>query len=241
MPRPDVTSRIATALWERRHPQWAGGRAGRIDPRLELPARSVPRFALDRLSLRARDRLRGRQPWITTEALDLLDELLQPGDRGLEYGAGGTTAWFAERLEHLVSVEGFDQWHGPLRDELDRRGVRNVDLRLVSAPALGYESSEHRDAYVNVAPELERGSLGLVFVDGEYRDECAMRGLELLAPGGLLVLDNAEAYVPSRSRSPWVLDEPSTPLWAEFCALTADWRRIWTTNGVWDTAIWIKP
>lgn len=208
---------------------------------MELPPRSVPRFVADQLAVRARDRLRGRQPWITREALDLLDQLLRPEDRGLEYGAGGTTAWFAERLAHLVSVEGFDQWHAPLREDLDRRGVHNVDLHLVSAPELGYETPEHQAAYVGVAPELEPGSLGLVFVDGEYRDHCAMRALDLLAPGGLLVLDNADIYLPSTSRSPWTLDEPSTPLWADFCEATASWRRIWTTNGVWDTAIWIKP
>ena len=241
MTQQNVTSRVAEALWNRRHPEWAGGHPDRVNPRLELTARGLPRYAYDQISIKVRDKVRGRQPWITRDALALLDDMLRPGDRGLEFGAGGTTAWFAERIAHLDSVEGFGRWYQPLRDELDRLGVTNVDLHLVSADDLGYETPEHRDAYVNVAPDLEPGSLGLVFVDGEYRDECAVRGLDLLAPGGLLVLDNADIYLPSDTRSPCTLDVPSTPLWGEFLERVEGWRRIWTTNGAWDTVLWVKP
>ena len=34
---------------------------------------------------------------------------------------------------------------------------------------------------------------------------------------------------------------PATAGWAEFLDKVAAWRCIWTTNGVWDTVIWIKP
>lgn len=61
---------------------------------------------------------------------------------------------------------------------------------------------------------------------------------ELLRPGGVLVLDNAETYLPTTSRSPWNSTAPATPEWQRFVDLSADWRCVWTTNGVWDTAIW---
>jgi predicted O-methyltransferase YrrM len=94
---------------------------------------------------------------------------------------------------------------------------------------------------VNVVPEIAAESLGFVFVDGEYRDEAALRAITLLKPGGVLVLDNANTYLPSASPVPWKVREPISAQWKEFVARTADWRRIWTTNGVWDTVIWIKP
>jgi hypothetical protein len=237
----NVTSRIAKRLWDKRHPEWADGHAERLDPQLHLTAGRLPRYAFDRLVIRAREKLRGREPWITHRALQLLDEMLEPTHRGLEYGAGGTTAWFAQRVAFLDSVEAFSQWYGPLRDDLDRQGITNVDLHLVPAEDLGYETDAHREAYVCVHPELLPGSLDFVLVDGEYRDHCARRGMELLRSGGVLVLDNADLYVPTDSRSPFRLSEPSTPVWAELLEELAGWRRISTTNGVWDTDLWIKP
>ena len=94
---------------------------------------------------------------------------------------------------------------------------------------------------MNAFPELAPGSLDFVFVDGEYRDECAVRGLELLKPGGLLILDNAELYLPDDTRSPWSVERPISPLWEQVSAELAGWRRVSTTNGVWDTVIWFKP
>jgi predicted O-methyltransferase YrrM len=138
-------------------------------------------------------------------------------------------------------VEGFDEWYEPVARRLAERGVDNVSLHLASADELGYESDAHREAYVGAHPDLEPGSLDFVFVDGEFRDHCALRALTLLRAGGLLLLDNAETYLPSTSRSPWRVEAPATPGWERFAEETRDWRCVWTTNGVWDTAIWIKP
>jgi predicted O-methyltransferase YrrM len=237
----NLTSRLATSWWNRRHPQWAAGRPGELSPRLEITPRVVPRYVRDSLAVRAEALRPDRRPWITRDALEVLDAMLRPSDRGIEWGSGGTTPWFASRIEHLTSVEGSSQWHAGLRAELDARRVDNVDLRLVAADDLGHDTPEHRAAYVGAAPEIEPGSLDLAFVDGEYRDACALRALDLLRPGGLLVLDNAETYLPSTTRSPWSVPAPATPRWQELVDRTAGWRRIWTTNGVWDTAIWLVP
>lgn len=234
-------SAAAMALWKRRHPEWADGHRDRVTPRLQVSAAGLPRYALDRARVAAGARGPGRRPWITAGSRRLLEGLLRPDDVVLEFGAGGTTPWFARRAAKVVSVEAFPRWYRPLRAELDAAGVGNVDLHLVSADELGYETPQHRAAYVGVAPELEPGSVDVVFVDGEYRDECAARGLRLLAPGGFLVLDNAELYTPSTTRSPWRVDEPATPLWGDVLDELAHWRRITTTNGVWDTVVWIRP
>lgn len=237
----NLLSRVGQAVWDRRHPEWAVDRPGHTRPRLEIAARDLPRYALDRVSLRTRALARGQQPWLTARSLELLDQLLLPGDRGVEWGAGGTTPWFAERVASLVSVEGAPQWHAPLLARLDELGVDNVDLHLVSADELGLGSPAHRDAYVQVRPDLEPASLDFVFVDGEYRDDCAARGLTLLRPGGIFILDNATAYLPAETRSPWKVDRPVTETWQRVADELAGWRRIWTTNGVWDTVIWFKP
>lgn len=236
-----LTSRIFEAASGRRTPEWDGLSGEEVRPRATVAVRQLPRYLLDRVSIRARSLTRGKQPWVTQDSLDLLDQLLTSTSRGLEYGSGGTTTWFAERIEFLYSVEGGDTWHAALQQELTRRGVANVDHHLASSNDLGYNTPEHLDAYVNAFAELPPASLDFVFIDGEYRDECAMRALELLKPGGLLVLDNAELYLPDDTRSPWSVDRPISPLWEKVAAEIASWRRVSTTNGVWDTVIWFKP
>ncbi len=241
MDHQNAISRVGQALWERRHPQWAERKPDVVQPMLHIDVTGIPRYVADQATIRARDKFRGRQPWITRDSLHLLDQMLQPGDRGLEFGSGGTTGWFAERVAFLDSVEAAPQYYEPLRDDLARRGLTNVDLHLVSFDTLGRLTPEHQAAYVGVNPSIAEGSLDFVFVDGEYRDLCAMRGADLLGPGGVLILDNADAYLPADTRSPWSVDRPATPLWEAFVERTAGWRSIWTTNGVWDTALWIKP
>ncbi len=236
----NLLGRLGEAFWERRHPEWANPPDGRGTPHLHLSARTAPRYVLDRLAIKALGRSGEPRPWITEDARRLLDQLLRPSDLGLEYGSGGTTWFFAPRVEHLYSVEGFDDWYEPLAEKLRARGVGNVSLHLASARELGYESDAHRAAYVGAHADLEPASLDFVLVDGEYRDECALRALGLLRSGGLLILDNADTYLPSTSRSPWRVDAPVTPGWERFVEATRDWRRVWTTNGVWDTAFWVK-
>lgn len=241
MPPGRVTSALAMKVWARRHPQWAGGRPGHTMPAMRLRPRTLPRTLVDAAAVRVRARAATKPPWLTAEATRLLDELLLPSDHVLEWGSGGTTLFLAPRVAHVTSVEGARPWYEDLSARLREQGTTNVDLQLVPFDELGYETPEHEAAYVGAAPGLEEESLAMVLVDGEYRDGCALRALDLLRPGGLLVLDNAETYLPSTSRSPWHVHEPATAGWAEFERRTSGWRRIWTTNGVWDTAFWFKP
>jgi predicted O-methyltransferase YrrM len=238
----NLVSRVATraALWRHRalpdHPELEA-------PHLELRVRTVPQYALDHAVhayLKRRNGFAG-QPWITPESKRMLETMFLPTDVGIEFGSGGSTEWLSDHVAHVSSIEAFDHWHAALAERLAQRGTTNVDLFLASADELGYETAAHRDQYVNAHADVEPESLDFVFVDGEYRDDCALRGLKLLRPGGLFVLDNSNAYMPSPSRSPWKLDRPASDKWAQFLQEVSGWRYVWTTNGVWDTTVWIKP
>ena len=241
MPPQNLTSRVAQAAWAKRHPQWAQPKPGERFPQIDITPLRATRYVADKLALGVRTKLRGRQPWITFDAVAVLDDVLGPDDVGLEWGSGGTTLWFAPRVKQVHSVEAVPGWHGILSGQLRDQRITNADVRLVSVDDLGYETPEHRAAYVGAFPEIAAGSLGFVLVDGEYRDACALRALDLLKPGGVLVLDNAEAYLPSTTRSPWRLDAPANAGWATFLERVEGWRSIWTTNGIWDTTLWFKP
>jgi predicted O-methyltransferase YrrM len=180
------------------------------------------------------------KPWLTPAANALLPTLLRPTDRGLEWGSGRSTLWLSQRLAHLTSVESDRGWHARVGEMLRGHATDHVDYRLASTePA----SQPERSPYVLVASELPDRSLGFVLVDGDLREHCAVAALPKLAPGALLVVDNANWYLDRPSRSPGSRagKGPLNPTWAEFERRVSGWRSGWTTSGVTDTAFWIAP
>ena len=86
-------------------------------------------------------------------------------------------------------------------------------------------------------------SLDFALVDGVYRDNVALFLLPKIRSGGMLIIDNVNWYLPSLTTSPASLRLPAAPAtaaWEQVAAELAGWRRIWTSNGVWDTAIFVR-
>jgi len=148
----------------------------------------------------------------------------------LEWGAGGSTAFLlreVKSLELLASIEHDAAWFEnvgasiddprlqlrcvvpdvpPTAEELRiKRGQQVWDARAEQEPAL-------MATYVATADSF--GShFDFVFVDGRARRFCLRRGWELLRPGGLMVLHDAQRTeyhdaIPTAARTlflkPWV-------------------------------------
>jgi hypothetical protein len=200
----------------------------------------TPSYLIDRARVWYDERHNPDAPWLTAPAVSILETALRSIDCGLEWGAGRSTRWFAQRTASLVSVEHSRQWLDGVARELQQRGIANVDQRYAHSQTVS-NCAEDMARYVGATADLAPGSLDYVLVDGIYRAECTTRAMELLEPGGILILDNANRYLPSASRSPDSLGQsPPTPEWAEIQVRLASWRLIWTSNGVTDTALWIK-
>ena len=219
----------------------------------------TPRYLRDRAELKLYEWQHPRAPWLTQRAVWLLDRLLKPSDVGLEWGSGRSTLWFARRSSHLVSVEHNEDWYRQVEQQLARARVETVDYRLAHPPAevieewsnghanghgLSNGKPDQSNAYVDVIDEFEPNSLGFALVDGLYRGECALRATEKLKPGGVLIVDNVNWFIPSRSVAPGsrpIGAPPASEAWAELIGILREWRTIWTSNGVTDTAVWLKP
>jgi predicted O-methyltransferase YrrM len=200
----------------------------------------TPRYLVDLALVRAFELRQPDVPWLTRDAVGVLCTALRPSDRGLEYGSGRSTRWLADRTSGLVSVEADHEWYSTVRTQLaSARLAAKVDYRFIPANDLR-DDDPHRAAYLAVAETLPRASLDYVLVDGLYRDECAVRAVDLVKPGGLLIVDNANWFIPNHSRSPLSAREFVSPAWARFGRRVASWRLIWTSSGVTDTAIWVK-
>lgn len=203
----------------------------------------TPRYVWDRLAVMRFERENPNAPWLTAQAIGVLSTWLKPDDVGLEWGSGRSTVWFAKRVRSLVSVEHDERWGRRVPDMLRHHGVEGqIDYRLLNNDLdAGAES-----AYVRIVDELEDDSLDFCLVDGMLRDHCAMACMGKVKPGGILIVDNVNWYLPhdpvSRAPGSRVVEQgAASNIWHEFKTSTAEWRYIWTTNGVWDTAIWVKP
>ncbi|MEQ8685206.1 MAG: class I SAM-dependent methyltransferase [Imperialibacter sp.] len=176
--------------------------------------------------------------WTSPASIVIFRNLLKKDMKGVEFGSGKSTAFFAQHLGHLTSIEHHKGWHEKVQAWMKERNISNVDYRLVEpdekekpfpAPMLSYfpEGLETKKGFVNYVSELltfDDNSIDFLLVDGRARTECALIGIHKLKSGGLLVLDNAERdwYKPVHEA-------------------VKDWPCVFTTTGLTDTVIWFKP
>jgi predicted O-methyltransferase YrrM len=196
----------------------------------------TPRYIIDKLKWSAYQRKHPDTPWLTPQAIQILSTALLPTDAGIEWGSGRSTVWFSTRAKHLTSVEHHPQWYDRIKAQLAQKGASNVTYLQKSLDGQAYSP------YVQIAHDFTDRSLNFALIDGELRRECLIAVMPKIALGGLLVLDNANWYIDHPSRSPdsrsgkGHLDDG----WAHAVKQLSDWRMIWTSSGVTDTAIWFR-
>lgn len=197
-----------------------------------------------------RSALGDARPWLTYAAIEFLEGQLRPGLRIFEYGAGGSTLFFASRAPGGTSVEHDGPWASAVSAALAARGLRWTVLHRAPAPA--GDSGESRsadprelqsfrsrdpdhlgDSFSDYARSIDSidGLFDLILVDGRARPSCFGRALEKVAPGGWLVLDNAERSGYRRvhekmAQLGWERRDFAGPAPYEFpFSLTCAWRR----------------
>jgi predicted O-methyltransferase YrrM len=202
----------------------------------------TPRYVYNRVRQMRYERGHADDPWLTPAAIAMLGSLLRREDTGVEFGSGRSTIWFATRVAALTSVEHDEQWYQAVAARLKDRGLGNVDYIL--APEDQPLDRGGESAYARAALAFPDGGIDFALVDGHYRDYSAKLVLPKIRPGGMLIIDNANLYLPCQSKSPnsrTAALGPQTPVWCDVQDELAGWRSIWTSSGVWDTAIFIKP
>ncbi len=197
----------------------------------------TPRYVADRLRLMVHERRHPDDPWLTADAVRWLDRWLQSHHTGLEWGCGRSTIWFARRVAHLTSAESDAGWYAKVQQRLTELGVaERVSVLLTQDDA----------AYVGITDSVEAVDFALVDGITDLRGACALACLPKIRPSGIVVIDNVNWFVPREqpSRAPnsrGAKDGYASGEWAAFAEAVDGWPVVWTTNGVTDTAIWIKP
>jgi len=205
-----------------------------------------PRYYIKRLQQARFQRAYPDAPWLTASAILLLDNWLKKTDVGFEWGSGRSTIWFASRVSKVISIEENKAWFDIVTARLNENSIANrVDYRFVEC---GLREQDERSShpYVDVVNEMADASLDFALVDGNLRLACLRSVQSKIKPGGLLILDNANRYVPNASLPILqTVNEPrSAPrseLWGQTLGDLKSWRWMNTTDGIWDTRFWVKP
>jgi predicted O-methyltransferase YrrM len=195
----------------------------------------TPTYVFDRLNLASFTFRNQEAPWLTPKSIELLNQIILKTDNGLEFGAGRSTAWLAKRCFNLISIETSQRWM-EMVSETNAAVIAagKLDIRLVETEGQLFKNME----------TIADASIDFALVDShKFRDIAAMQALKKVKPGGFIIIDNCERFLPLPSRSPEAIGPNGT-------ALSAEWRKYWqmtnmlpyihTTSGITDTLIQIK-
>lgn len=157
-----------------------------------------------------RSPINDRRPWIAFEAIDYLDSILTADMLVFEFGSGGSTLFFSDRVRKVISAEHDKAWCEQVVRALEQSRVSNCDLTLYEPelcsgssggdagdPASYLSASPQYDgmhfkAYASSIDRHSDESFDVVLIDGRSRPSCFSHAVRKLKVGGYLVLDNAE-------------------------------------------------
>lgn len=142
-------------------------------------------------------------PWLSYPAIDRLAKAANANADVFEYGAGGSTLWFAERVRHVTTVEHNRGWHAMVAEELRQTGLSNCDLMLKEATRVDSDAGARDcdygswkepgsfERYVRAIDAVPDGTLDIVLIDGRSRAACLLHARRKVRVGGLIVLDDS--------------------------------------------------
>jgi hypothetical protein len=141
-------------------------------------------------------------PWFSYSAVDFLSGFLLPHMTVFEYGSGGSTLFFARRVNSVLSIEDNPAWCERVTSRLEREFIRNVNLRLLPFDFKkpdGFEASLYLRA-------IEEGRFDVIIIDGSeewiyVRPICFEKAEKYVAPGGIIVVDDSWRYLELRQRN----------------------------------------
>lgn len=154
--------------------------------------------------------LDGRIPWLNFPAIDFLQRHLKTTDTIFEYGGGGSTLFFLDRVDKVITIEHSTEWFNQINKKLtDGEKKRWEGCLIFPQPGLDPKLADPSDPeqystadedlngcifknYVASIDRFEDNSLDLVLIDGRSRPSCIRHAVKKVKPNGLLVLDNAD-------------------------------------------------
>ena len=124
-------------------------------------------------------------PWITPGAIIRLQELLKKDFHVVEFGCGGSTIFFANRRNFVISYESDPEFYEKVNTLLLQNELNHVHLSLLTT----------REDYVNVIAGIPDKTIDCVLIDSAIpgligRAEIGRLFLPKLKQSGFMIMDN---------------------------------------------------
>jgi len=167
--------------------------------------------------------------WLPDVAKNWVGDWVKPRMSGIELGCGCSTLWLAERVKHLVSIEGNETWYKRISELLVSRGVENVELIY----------AEPNKRYLAVLKGLEDGAFDFAFSDGPgaLRSQCIIQAWPKVKVGGALIADDTQA--PHSMMGRRFLEKQGVKRQTLRGPGTNPWNGRRNERG-WETSVWIR-
>lgn len=129
-----------------------------------------------------------KTPWITDGANEFLRSYINKDSVVLEFGMGGSTIWFADRVKKLVSIEHDESWFLIIQKELR---IKKVELILHKTTQIS-DTDYIKSCYACEIDKFPDEYFDLVLIDGRNRVNCFKHSDRVLKTGGYMMLDNSD-------------------------------------------------
>lgn len=152
-------------------------------------------------------------PWMTDKQIAKVKAYLKPSNIMLEWGAGGSTMYFAKFVKELHSIEHIEKWCNqdfPSNVSInhvhpDYHPKKDPGVKGSTIPQDKYDEikAEHPYAndhaikrywqfksYVDKVADLGVEKFDRVLIDGRARSFCAFKVLDFIGPRALVFIDN---------------------------------------------------
>ena len=175
-------------------------------------------------------------PWLTDNAVYILNSWLKKEDEGFEWGSGRSTLWFIKKSAHIVSVEHSEEWFKIVSEKIKAANLQDK---------VDYHHLPETEEYENFIETFDK-KFDYVLIDGKRRMECFRKAVDFVKPGGLLILDNSDRYIPNVFEDTHLSvvnksDGYQSEEWKEAVSAVSDWRQFQTSDRINDTTFWVKP
>jgi hypothetical protein len=142
-------------------------------------------------------------PWVTYEAIDWMANHINKDMILFEWGSGGSTIFFSNRVKKVVSVEHDLLWYQEVFMTVSKKGYQNILLTLAEperseSTEPWYTSTDTSfsgysfEKYVREIDTYPDAFFDIVVVDGRARLGCMKHALHKIKSGGFLILDNSD-------------------------------------------------
>ena len=172
------------------------------------------------------------RPWISREAFEVLDLIISPSDKVLEFGSGKSTSYFASKCSYVYSVESNFQWYKKVVNKLTDLSSSNVNIKY----------AENESEYLDLS--FIDNEITILFIDGRYRLQSLKEGLKYASDNAIIIIDNSQRYLRHtnfNSFSPSQTKNICQDDWLDvFHFLNQHYRHLVVSNGIEDTSFFLK-